>query len=471
MEHKDHIHLIGIGGSGQSAIARILLEMGYTVSGSDRTANQLTQSLQKSGAQIFIGHAAEQITGANLVIRSSAIPDDNPEVLAAGAAGIPVYKRSQFLGKLLEKKATLAIAGTHGKTTTTAMLAWMLVQLEKDPSYIIGGVSLNLRTNAHAGKGDYFVIEADEYDYMFLGLNPDLAVVTYMEHDHPNCFPTMREYRQAFIDFVKNLKPGGVLLVAKDQPETLNLVQHVPPGCKAYTFGAPPVGNYTASNLTPNRQGGFSFNASFRTNGSSTAPLARVDLQVPGEHNVRNALAALAAIHQLGEDVPRAAKALGEFKGTGRRFEIKGEWNGIILIDDYAHHPTEISATLAAARSRYPLRRIWAVWQPHTYTRTMVLLPEFAQSFTIADRVIVTEIYGARENNTAFSSSEVVRQMSHPAALFLPEIDQVVKFLCENLQTGDVVLVLSAGDADQINQKILACWQAKKGNHEQSASN
>ncbi|MBI4926979.1 MAG: UDP-N-acetylmuramate--L-alanine ligase, partial [Anaerolineae bacterium] len=368
----------------------------------------------------------------------------------------------EFLAQLLEGSRVIGVAGTHGKTTTTAMLAWLLAALDLDPSYIIGGVSANLGSNAHAGDGEFFVIEADEYDRMFLGLNPEIAVVTYLEHDHPDCFPTPEVYRQAFEDYVARILPGGSLIASSEHQETFELAFAVPQGVLAFTFGINAPAHYRISDAQPNALGGFSGTVYFH--GSL---LAELHLQVPGRHNLANALAALAVAHRLGLDVHAAAAALNRFMGTGRRFELVGEANGIMLIDDYAHHPTEIRATLAAARARFPQRRIWAVWQPHTYTRTRTLMGEFQQSFDDADQVVVTEIYAARENTAPFSALEVVHGMRHPNAHFIASLDEVTRQLLAQLKPGDVVLVLSAGDADRVNADVLNHLTGGKtdGNH------
>ncbi len=443
------IHFIGIGGTGLSAIARLLLESGYEVSGSDRNASPLARDIQAAGARVFIGHAAAQVNGADVVVRSSAVKDDNPEVQAALAQGIPVLKRADFLGQIMAGQWGIAVAGTHGKTTTTAMIAWMLSRLGQDPSFIIGGVSKNLGHNAHAGKGQAFVIEADEYDRMFLGLRPTWIVLTNLEHDHPDCFPTPQDYRQAFVDFIGCLKPGGSLIVCRDDEAVFSLAKAVPETCGVHSYGLHPQAEYRAENLAPSSRG-FRFDVTWQSE-----HLAAVELQVPGEHNVRNALASLAIAHQMGLDEQQAAGALGEFEGTGRRFDVQGEAAGVTVVDDYGHHPTEIRATLAAARSRYPGRRIWAVWQPHTYSRTQTLLDGFLHSFADADRVVITEVYAARETNDNFSAASVAAQMPHPAVEFAPTLAAAAQTLLRQLQAGDVVIVLSAGDADQISAEVL----------------
>src|SRR5688572_18345919 len=330
------VHFIGIGGSGLSAIARLLKESGYEVTGSDQSPSQFTSDLQNIGVNIFIGHHPRNVAGADWVIRSSAIKEDNPEVTAAKQAGIPVYKRSDFLGQLMEKKVGVAVAGTHGKTTTTAMIAWMLYAMKRDPSFIIGSTLNNLKVNAHAGKGDVFVIEADEYDRMFLGLKPQIAVVTNLEHDHPDYYPTFDEMYSAFQSFVDLLPSDGTLIACAEDEGAVTLLTHARRkgiNVVSYSVQAEMTINtpqwVQARNLKPNTLGGFDF--SVMTNmGVSAASALNVSLQVPGEHNVKNALAALSVAAVLGLPLDKAAKTLSQFEGTGRRFEIRGEKNGVI---------------------------------------------------------------------------------------------------------------------------------------------
>ena len=458
-----HIHLIGIGGTGLSAIARVLLEMGHTVSGSDRVESSFTRELQSAGATIHIGHNAKNVVGADLVVRSSAIPDDNPEVVAAKAARIPVAKRVDFLGSLMDGKTGIAIAGTHGKTTTTAMLAWLLSAMNQDPTFIVGGVLTNLGVNARAGKGKDFIIEADEYDRMFLGLKPTFEVVTNIEHDHPDCYPTLADLQDAFMEFVQHLPLNGVLVACAEDPGAYALIKKAEKmGKTVLAYGLKQTNlevNKDANNertldsysstISSNGKGGFTFSASV------LGKPAVVELQVPGKHNILNALAALTVTSLLELPLAEAARSLDQFSGTGRRFEVRGEANGIIVVDDYAHHPTEIQATLVAARSRYPRSPLWVVWQPHTYSRTQLLLEDFANSFAIADEVIVTEIYPAREPKQDFSSKKVVEAMPRPAH-FIAGLPKVSNYLINHLHPGDVLLVLSAGDADQVSTDVLA---------------
>jgi len=400
-------------------------------------------------------------------VMSSAIGADNPEVQAAKRANIPVYKRADFLAQLMADKKGIAIAGTHGKTTTTAMTAWVLHELGRDPSFIVGGVMNNLGVNAHAGKGNTFVIEADEYDNMFLGLKPQIAVVTSLEHDHPDIFPTLESMYASFEKFTDLLPEAGALIVSAEDAGAAALIPH------ARQKGINHIAYYIQNEMTisspywvmgrevkPNTRGGYDFAVSSNL-GSAGMEAVEVSLQVPGKHNVRNALAVFAIADLLGLPREGVAEALKKFTGTGRRFQLCGEAHGISLYDDYAHHPTEIKATLEGARARFPNRRIWAVWQPHTYSRAQTLFLEFARAFTDADEVIVTEVYAAREPKQDFTSAEIVSAMPHLAARYRQTLEETTKFLLENLRPGDVVLVLSAGDADQVSTNVLAGLQER----------
>ncbi len=454
-----HIHLIGIGGTGISSIARVLLEKGYVVSGSDRVLSPLALELQKAGVTVYEGHAGDNIKGADMVVRSSAILDDNVEVIEANRLHIPVHKRADFLGSLIQQNVGVAIAGSHGKTTTSALMAWSLYRLGLDPSYILGGVSKNLGINAHAGTGEHFVIEADEYDRMFLGLNPEAVILTNVEYDHPDCYPSPELYLQAFRDFINRIKPGGFIVADYESTVNNQLLDSVPANVKAFTYGLHSLADYRAVNLKQNQIGGFTFDIVFS---SDALPITTVSLQVPGEHNVRNSLGVIAAHHQLGTNVQKAGQSLSEFKGTGRRFDVIGEVNGITIIDDYAHHPSKIKATLAAARSRYPGRRLVAVWQPHTYSRTRALAGDFIHTLENADLVIISEIYASREKAEDYSSKEIVQQMDLRKTLYIAGIPEITRYLTRHLLPGDVLIILSAGDADQICKSVYSILCERK---------
>ncbi len=450
----EHIHFIGIGGTGLSAIAKVLLEQGYQVSGSDLNESPLYEAVKAAGGMVTLGHRAENIQGADLVIRSSAVPEQNVEVQAALAADIPVYKRSEFLGRLMAEKQVLAVAGSHGKTTTTSMIAWILSDLGQDPSFIVGGVVSNLGSNARSGAGDYFVIEADEYDHMFLGLNPNWAVITNVEYDHPDIFPTPGSFTKAFEDFVNNLKPDGNLIVCGEDSGALGLKDQIKSGQKLIIYGFEDNGkDYIARNLQGNHQAGTDFEVVITKKNKTESVL--VSLQVPGEHNVLNALGAFAVADGLGLEPEKIARSFGKFQGSERRFEIRGEYQDVLIVDDYAHHPTEIKATLSAARAAYPDRQIWAVWQPHTYSRTLTLFSEFILSFSEADRVMVLDVYAAREKKPDnFKIMDLVNAIQHEQVVHASGNDQAVEYLKNNLIPGDLLLVFTAGDAIEINDQI-----------------
>lgn len=454
------IHIIGIGGTGMSSIGRVLLEMGAVVSGSDRSESIYTEELRKAGAKVIIGQKADNINHPDIVIYSSAIHPDNPELQSALEKGIPSEKRLTFLSTLLEGRDIIAISGTHGKTTTTSMAAWVLQQLQTGAGYIIGGISKNLGTNASAGTGSLFVIEADEYDHMFWGLSPKYAVVTRIEHDHPDCYPTKESYFDAFRTFLKKTIKGGTILLNADDPNQNDLTtdQYFQSGnVRVFHFGINNKADFSATDVKLDDKGcgEFTFTA------GGVEPV-RVHLSIPGEHNIYNALVVMVLCCLENLDLNKAAEALHQFSGDERRFDKIAEWNHIEIIDDYAHHPTEIKATLAAAKAAYAGRKIWALWQPHTFSRTKLLLNDFNQSFNDADAVIVTNIFAAREIQQDFGFEDLKKAFIHPNTYFAETNAEAVKILKENLQPGDVVITLSAGDANQIGPAALECMKEKK---------
>lgn len=451
----DHVHLVGIGGSGMSAIAWLLLGRGHHVSGSDMQANLSTADLAEAGATIYKGHDVANIRGADVVVASSAIPESNPEVAAARTAGVPVLKRANLLGQLMADKTGVAVAGTHGKTTTTSLIAHILQATGHDPSVVAGGVLPGLGRTGRAGDGETFVVEADEYDHMFLGLRPRLAVVTNIEHDHPDIFPTLQSYRAAFYQFVSLLPEDGLLVACSDDAGVQELLQELgAPGFAVTSYGldVDKHPDYRAVELRTNALGGTDFVV---LRGEETLGLAR--LRLPGAHNVRNALATIAALSALGLTFAELQAPLAEFGGVGRRFQVVGEVGNVTIIDDYAHHPTEIKVNLAAARERYPGRRLWAVWQPHTYSRTRLLLDEFAASFDAADRVIVLDIFRSREKETLGMDAAMVvdRMKDHPYARHIGSRAEAAAYILDRVRPDDVILTLSAGDADQVGQWIF----------------
>lgn len=456
-----HLHIVGVGGAGMSAIARVLHGRGFTVSGSDAQSNRLTAELQQAGATIYQGHSAEQIAGADALVISSAIPNHNAEVIAARSQGLPVLKRADLLGLLMREKIGIAIAGSHGKTTTTGMIAQMLVENQLDPTVILGGILPEWGTNGRFGEGDYFIVEADEYDHMFLGLQPELAVVTNIEHDHPDIYPTEADYLTAFREFAGLLPEDGRLVVCGDDPGVQKLLDALDaPGLEVTTYGIGSDGvtyDYQALDVRPNQLGGSDF---LVEHDGQVVGLAR--LRVPGLHNVRNALAAIIVGIDLELDFAPIVQSLASFGGVGRRFQVTGEVGGVTIIDDYAHHPTEIRATLAAARQRYPGRRLWAVWQPHTFSRTRLLLNEFVSSFGDADRVVVLDIYRSRETDTlGINSAVVVRAMGDVDAIHIPTREAAADYLLDRVRPDDVILTLGAGDGDQVGVWVLEKLQQR----------
>lgn len=453
-----HVHIIGIGGFGMSAIARVLLGRGYTVSGSDLQANDLTRSLVAAGATVYQGHAAAYIAGAEVVVATSAVSADHPEVAAARAAGIPVLRRRDLLGELMAGQVGVAVAGTHGKTTTTALLAYVLIQAGLDPTYIVGGVLRNTGANAGVGRGPHFVIEADEYDRMFLGLRPQIAVITNIEHDHPDCYPTMDEMRAAFAQFAALVPADGLLVVCADDREARALGDSQRAAGRSVAFYGISSGGaaafWHASDLTSEADGGMTF-----TVWRGTQSLGRVRLALSGRHNVLNALAVIAVTGHLGVPFEVVAAALSSFLGTGRRAEIMGEAAGVTVISDYAHHPTEVRVTLEALRARPGIRDLWAVWQPHTYGRMRALADGFATSFAAADHVLVTDVYSVREAITpgldAAGMAARIVAAGHADARYTGALQATTEVLAAQVKPGDMVVVLSAGDAPEVGRRLL----------------
>lgn len=453
LEQFHRIHIVGIGGAGMSAIARVLKGRGFEVQGSDRGAGRLVADLCAEGIPVTLGHAAENIGAAELVLASSAIPDENVELQAARARGIPVLRRLDFLPLLLAGYEVIAVAGAHGKTTVTGMVATILLAVGADPSYIIGGVVGNLGGNARTGHGPYFVIEADEYRNTFLALEPSLAIVTNVEFDHPDCFASPRFVRLAFGDFVNRIRPGGALIACNDDPvaHAVGVAYHAGGGrLTLYGLAEGEGVAWRAVDVASNAAGGVDFTVLHHGQA-----LGRVQLQIPGTHNAQNALAALATAAQAGVDFPTAAAALATFSGTARRFEVLGEAGDVTVIDDYAHHPTQIRAVLAAARERYPGRRVIAVWQPHTFSRIKALWAEFMTAFAQADLVLVLPVYAARETDDgSFSSADLAAQMTHSAAA-VSSLDEAVQRLATLVLPGDVALLMGAGDEYVVGERLL----------------
>jgi UDP-N-acetylmuramate--alanine ligase len=433
----------------------------------------MTEELQKLGAKIFVGHCAENVGDVNLVLITSAARADNPEVLEAKRRGIRVEKRHEFFPELTKGKNVIAVAGTHGKTTTTGMIGAILTHAGFDPSVIVGGMISELNGNARAGVGEYFVIEADEYDRAFLGLTPRVAVVTTIEMDHPDIYRDVAAVAGAFREFINQVEADGIVIGCGDDVRVARELKRMKQKVIRYGLGA--ENEWRAIDVKTNALGGSDFAVMYNRRrssrslpskasghapqtssvGAASADRENYQLRIPGSHNVLNALAAIAVADELGIEPHVVQETLRDFRGAARRFEIIGEFNGVSVIDDYAHHPTEIRATLAAARERFPNRALWAVFQPHTFTRTRALLDEFARAFDEADHVIITEIFAARETDTVGTSGrDVVARMSHRDARFFALLDEAAEYIAQNVRAGEVLITLGAGDVNQVGAKF-----------------
>ncbi len=448
------VFLLGIGGAGQYALAEMLLDMGCRVSGSDFKLGETALSLEQRGVKLYEGHAASNIEGATLVVTTAAAPADNPELVAANQLGIKVLTNAQMVAELVNQKRCLAIAGTHGKTTTTNLVAGLLSKAGLDPSYYIGGSSLDLGRAGHAGEGDFSVVEADEYARRFLEYQPEAVLITNIEADHLDYYGDFATLRAAFKEFAGKARK---IFGCADEPEARKLAEEFKSerGGGVYTYGLDGLADWRAVDVQPNDLGGHDF-----AFWQGSYMLGRVSLALPGLHNVTNVVGALGLCITLAPEVSPATfcKLVTEFKGTARRFEVKGEVNGVTVVDDYAHHPTEIKATLAAARARYKGRRLVAVFQPHTYSRTKDLLADFANAFGGAEVVALLEIFPARETDTlGVSSGDILNLMQHPGKMTeVLTLVTAAETLQKILQPGDVLLTLGAGDVWKIGQQLLS---------------
>jgi len=447
------VHFVGIGGAALSGLARIALAEGARVSGSDLQESTVTNRLRADGVTVYIGHAATNLGDADLVVVSSAVPSTNPELVEARRRGLLVLKRHEFVGQLMAGHIGVGVAGTHGKTTTTSLLALILEDAALSPTFLIGGEPRDLGASARQGSGLHFVVEADEYDRAFLHMPCDVAVVTSIELDHPDIYPTVDDMLAAYRQFIGLIPRSGTLVANWDDARVRDMVKGLRGADSPIivTYGVAHSGQWWAAELMPRADGGHDF-----TVWRMGRNLGRFSVRLPGLHNVSNALGALAAAERLGISMESARASLARFQGAARRFDVKGERNGVTIVDDYAHHPSEIRATLAAARGRYPGRPLWAVFQPHTYSRTANLLGEFARAFRDADHVLVVDIFAARETDTlGVSSQDVVGRMAHPDARYVGSLDAAAAVIAEEAQPGDVALTLGAGDVWKVAESLV----------------
>ena len=451
------IHLIGIGGIHMSGIAQILRHRGHTVSGSDLTLTPLTSRLKELGVSVYGGHDAANVDEAELVVYTSAAPDDNPELVEAKRRGIQTIKRAEMVARLMEGKQVIAVAGTHGKTTTTSLIAFMLGRGGLDPTYMLGGESIDLAGNASPGDGDYFVVEADEYDRAFLNYRPQIAVVTNIEPDHLDIYGTIDELTAAFRQFLSQVDNNGYIVACTDSPavqaishEAVGDAVYTPP-VRAVSYGLNPQADWTARNIQSKGVDRSSFMVV-----SGKQEWGEVTTGLPGVHNICNSLAAIAVGEVVGLPKEAIRSAVAEFRGVRRRFEFVGEAAGVRVMDSYAHHPTEVRADLAAARARFPGRRLVCLFQPHTYTRTRYLLDGFRTCFQDCDVLYIARTYAAREEPSAgMTAEELAREITDPPARYAGELGEAARMVVEGLRPGDVFFTMGAGDVEKVGPMVL----------------
>ncbi len=446
-----HYHFIGVGGIGMSGLAELLVRQGYKVSGSDLAANALTEKLQHLGVKFFQGHAPDNVVGSEIVVISSAIGLDNPELQAAQATGLLVLSRAQMLAALMAEKRQIAIAGTHGKTTTTTMVAAILRQGGLAPSIMVGGVVDTLGSNAVLGQGNYFVAEADESDGSFLVLNPHVAVVTNIDREHLDHYRDLRHIQEVFAKFIHQIQPDGVLVACQDDPHIRPLLAGVQ--SRVLTYGLKPGGNYQARHIKVTDRG------SSYTLVQHEQELGKVHIPLAGRHYVCNSLAAAAVGFALGLNFADVRAGLAQTGKIKRRFEIKGEAQGVTIIDDYGHHPTEVQVTLAAIAQAFAGRRLVAAFQPHRYSRTQALLTEFFPSFADARLLFLTDIYGAGERAipglSGWDLFQGVKNGGHPNANYVADRKELASEVWNYLRPGDVMVTMGAGDIWRTGEEIL----------------
>ena len=451
MEKGAHIHFIGIGGISMSGLAQIVLEEGYEVSGSDRSSSGITDKLEKMGAKIYIGHSAENIGGAQLVVHTAAVRDDNPEMRAAREEGVRLIDRAEFLGAIMKNyRCAVGVSGTHGKTTTTSMIAHALIYADTDPTISVGGELDIIDGNIRCGHSDYFVTEACEYTNSFLKFYPTIALITNIEEDHLDFFSGIEEIRESFRKFAMLTENKGTVVAMGDDEN----VRVALDGAKLdiVTYGLSDKNEYCPKNI--------SYHAGYPAcdvykNGEKQC---HVSLNVPGEHNILNALATIAVCTLMGVNAEIAAKGIETFKGAHRRFEKKGFCNGAVVLDDYAHHPTEIKATLKAAQA-FEHNRIWCIFQPHTYSRTRTLWNEFTDAFVDADKLILTHIYAAREKPDGVTKPENlardIKEKHGKDVVYIEDFAEIADYVKKNVSEGDIVFTMGAGDVTNIGNMLI----------------
>jgi UDP-N-acetylmuramate--alanine ligase len=456
-----HVHFVGIGGIGMSGIAEVLANMGFRVSGSDVRRSEVTARLESLGVRVYEGHAAENVGDSHVVVRSTAVREDNPEIIEARRRSIPVIPRAEMLGELMRLKPhTVAVAGSHGKTTTTSMIATVLAQAGLDPTVVVGGVVGAMGSNARLGKSDLMVTEADESDRSFLMLTPTYGVVTNIDREHMDHYADMTDVRKCFADFLNKVPFYGAAVLCLDDPHVQAVIPEIVR--RRVTYGLSAQADIAAREVRYDKQFGSTFQV--RRGGE---PVGEVSLNVPGLHNIYNALAAVAVGLELEVPFETIASGLSNFAGVNRRFQIRGEAAGVLVVDDYGHHPTEIRATLVAAKLGLRGRRMIVLFQPHRYTRTQDLMDEFARSFNNADVLMVTDIYAASEDPiegvTGESLVEAVKRYGHKDARHVGAVEQAARALLDEVRPNDLVLTLGAGNVYGVGEKLLGMLKEREG--------
>ncbi|HEY5402869.1 MAG TPA: UDP-N-acetylmuramate--L-alanine ligase [Pyrinomonadaceae bacterium] len=454
-----HVHFVGIGGIGMSGIAEVLVNLGFRISGSDLKASSVTDRLQRMGVEIFEGHASENVGQPHVVVRSTAVRDDNPEVVEANHRSIPVIPRAEMLAELMRLKPhTVAVAGSHGKTTTTSMVATVLGHAGLDPTMVVGGVVGAFGSNAHLGTSDLMVVEADESDRSFLMLTPTIAVVTNIDREHMDYYHDMDDVRGCFAKFVNSVPFYGSSVLCLDDPNVQAIIPLLER--RRMTYGLSAQADVSAHGIRYDSDFGSTF-----TVWRGTDVVGDVNLRVPGMHNVYNSLAAIAVGFELEVSFEKIAEGLNSFTGAGRRFQAKGEVNGVLVVDDYGHHPTEVRATLAAAKLGSGGRRIVVLFQPHRYTRTHDLMQEFARSFNNADVLFITDIYAASEDPIEGVTSEAltnaIKRFGHKEVNYIGGLENAATLLRDYVQPGDLVLTLGAGTVNRVSDQLVGLLQAQ----------
>jgi len=451
------VHLVGIGGAHMSAIGRILLAWGHEVSGSDLRASPVTEAMAALGARVAIGpHRAENIGAAELVVTTSAAIGENEELTEARNRGIPVIKRAEMVARLMEGKTGVCVAGCHGKSTTSGLIAYLLAAAGRDPTYLIGAHVADLGSNAAAGSGPHVVVEADEYDRAFLSYHPQVALVTNVEPDHLDYYKTYEAVKEAFAGFAANVLPGGSLLLCAANADALALREHAGPDVKIVTYALERRAEWRAGDVEDG-PGGQSFQVYHHGE-----PFGRFAIALAGRHNVENALGAIVAAFELGLTAEEMAAPLARYRGVGRRFERVGEAGGVLVMDDYAHHPTEVEALALAARSRFPDRRIVALFQPHTYARTRYLLEGWRGCFRGFDKLFLLETYAAREPIAdGMTAAQLAEEISDPAPVYCRTFEAAADAVAAELRPGDVFFTVGAGDVDCVGPMVLERLRAR----------